>query len=72
MTFRGSYCVQAHTELTYDYRFAGEEKLHCNCGAANCRGMVNEPERVQGPPRLGADGSMLVERSKLKPYVRKV
>jgi len=28
-------------ELCYDYRFAGEERLPCNCGAAACRGWVN-------------------------------
>ena len=31
-------------ELTYDYRFkeeAGEDKLHCNCAAPNCRGTMN-------------------------------
>jgi hypothetical protein len=32
-------------ELTYDYRFMGEEQLRCNCGAATCRGMVNQPPR---------------------------
>jgi hypothetical protein len=30
-------------ELTYDYRFAGSERLACNCGAAKCRGFVNVP-----------------------------
>jgi hypothetical protein len=28
-------------ELCYDYRFAGKERLPCNCGAASCRGWVN-------------------------------
>ncbi|KAK9809797.1 hypothetical protein WJX73_007597 [Symbiochloris irregularis] len=28
-------------ELTYDYRFNGDELLSCNCGAASCRGTVN-------------------------------
>lgn len=35
----------AGEELSYDYRFAGEEQLRCNCGAAACRGMVNQPPR---------------------------
>jgi hypothetical protein len=30
-------------ELTYDYRFSGEEVLHCSCGSAQCRGQVNQP-----------------------------
>ena len=33
--------VDATTELTYDYRFNGEEELLCNCGAKMCRGKVN-------------------------------
>ncbi len=37
-------CMQAGEELTYDYRFNGEEKLPCNCGAASCRGFVNAPD----------------------------
>lgn len=28
-------------ELTYDYRFCGEEVLVCNCGTQGCRRMVN-------------------------------
>jgi len=28
-------------ELTYDYRFLGDERLPCNCGTAKCRGEVN-------------------------------
>ena len=30
-------------ELTYDYRFCGDDVLKCNCGAATCRGHVNNP-----------------------------
>ncbi|KAL6751996.1 hypothetical protein V8C86DRAFT_1794186 [Haematococcus lacustris] len=33
--------IEAGEELTYDYRFSGEEQLVCNCGAQNCRGRVN-------------------------------
>jgi hypothetical protein len=33
--------VPAGEELTYDYRFSGDEQLPCNCGAATCRGFVN-------------------------------
>eukprot|EP00887_Chlorella_sp_A99_P002328 scaffold10.g2328.t1 len=35
-------------ELTYDYRFSGEEQLRCNCGATSCRDRVNEPPRADG------------------------
>eukprot|EP00798_Chlamydomonas_sp_ICE-L_P008008 gene8008-1237_t len=33
--------ISASDELTYDYRFNGDEKLPCNCGVASCRGLVN-------------------------------
>ena len=43
-------------ELTYDYRFCGEEILHCSCGAPECRGMVNQssPDQanIWAPPNL--------------------
>lgn len=52
--------ISAGEELTYDYRFCGEEQLTCNCGAAKCRGMVNAK-----PPSRG----LLVPRSQVKPYV---
>jgi hypothetical protein len=52
-------------ELTYDYRFAGEEKLRCNCGAPNCRGWVNTPGSHQSPAR-GADGSIWAPRRELE------
>jgi len=43
-------------------RFSGEEQLPCNCGAPNCRRYVNMP-------KASADSdSMLVLRSRLKPY----
>lgn len=43
-------------------RFSGEEQLPCNCGAPNCRRYVNMP-------KASADNdSMLVLRSRLKPY----
>lgn len=35
--------VAAGEELTYDYRFSGDEVLTCNCGAQACRGRVNKP-----------------------------
>lgn len=34
--------IEPGEELTYDYRFCGEEILHCSCGSAECRGMVNQ------------------------------
>lgn len=34
--------IAAWEELTYDYRFSGEERLPCSCGAPTCRGVVNE------------------------------
>jgi hypothetical protein len=50
-------------ELTYDYRFAGEEKLRCNCGAATCRGWVNKPGACS--PRR-PDGSLWVPLRQLE------
>ena len=44
--------LQPGEELTYDYRFAGDEKLPCNCGTARCRGQVNvsaEEENFSAP-----------------------
>ena len=35
--------IQAGEELTYDYRFSGEEVLQCSCGSSRCRGKVNQP-----------------------------
>ncbi|BDA44310.1 probable histone-lysine N-methyltransferase TRX1 [Coccomyxa sp. Obi] len=55
--------IAAGEELTYDYRFSGEEQLPCNCGAPTCRGFVNLP-------KASADSdTQLVLRSRLKPYV---
>ncbi len=34
--------IPAGTELTYDYRLAGDARLPCNFGAATCCGLVNE------------------------------
>jgi len=34
--------IQAGEELTYDYRFSGEEVLQCCCGSLKCRGKVNQ------------------------------
>ena len=49
-------------ELTYDYRFAGEAKLPCNCGAAACRGFVNEPRSL-----AGGDGQLRLPLASLRP-----
>ncbi|KIY93188.1 trithorax-like protein, histone-lysine N-methyltransferase [Monoraphidium neglectum] len=50
-------------ELTYDYRFAGEEKLPCNCGAPTCRGMVNAPGDDEGAPAVrGPRAQQIIER----------
>lgn len=45
--------IKPMEELTYDYRFAGEEILPCNCGAEKCRGMVNA---TMLPPVVDARG----------------
>jgi hypothetical protein len=52
--------VQVGEELTYDYRFCGEEQLPCNCGAAACRGRVNEK-----PPNWE---DVWAKRSELRPF----
>ena len=52
--------LQVGEELTYDYRFCGEEQLPCNCGAATCRGRVNEK-----PPNWD---ELVVPLSQLRPY----
>ena len=33
--------IQLGEEILYDYRFGADQTLRCNCGAANCRGVVN-------------------------------
>ncbi|KAK9809202.1 hypothetical protein WJX72_011258 [[Myrmecia] bisecta] len=53
--------IPAMQELTYDYRFCGDEQLPCNCGAATCRGHVNEKARP-------VQHEELVPRHRLKPY----
>lgn len=53
--------IAAWEELTYDYRFLGEEVLRCACGTRSCRGMVNE--------RLPGRRHLLVPRSQVRPYV---
>lgn len=55
--------LQPGEELTYDYRFSGEEVLTCNCGAAICRGQVNAPRK--DPP-----GMIRVPWSELQPMER--
>lgn len=53
-------------ELTYDYRFAGDEKLRCNCGASTCRGWVNMPSSFDSPLKRN-DGALLVPSHELVP-----
>ena len=53
---------QPWEELTYDYRFGGEEQLNCNCGAPTCRGHVNKK-----PPNWG---EQWVPRSQLRPFIK--
>jgi len=33
--------IEPGEELTYDYRFSGDEMMKCRCGSASCRGVVN-------------------------------
>lgn len=56
--------ICAWEELTYDYRFSGEEKLVCNCGAGRCRGMVNQAST--GPGGGVSVKGTLVPKSKVK------
>lgn len=54
--------IAAGEELTYDYRFSGDEQLRCDCGAASCGGRVNKP-----PTR---DSSAVeAPRAKLRPLL---
>jgi hypothetical protein len=57
-------CGLAGEEMTYDYRFAGDEKLRCNCGAASCRGWVNAPGSSDSPHKR-PDGSTYLPRREL-------
>ncbi|KAK9830592.1 hypothetical protein WJX81_002721 [Elliptochloris bilobata] len=52
--------IAAGEELTYDYRFSGEEMLPCHCGASRCRGTVNAP--------AAADEALALPRRCLKPW----
>ncbi|KAL4520943.1 hypothetical protein Ndes2526B_g00122 [Nannochloris sp. 'desiccata'] len=56
--------ISTWEELTYDYRFSGEEKLVCNCGAGRCRGMVNQASTGFGGG--AAVKGTLVPKSKVK------
>lgn len=42
--------IEPGEELTYDYRFCGEEILPCSCGAPECRSMVNHVEPLASKP----------------------
>ena len=56
--------IAAGEELCYDYRFAGEQRLPCNCGAASCRRFVNEPRGSSGG---GGGGLLRVPEADLRP-----
>lgn len=56
--------IAAGAELCYDYRFAGDQRLPCNCGADTCRGFVNEPRSAGGE---GPGGLLRVPESQLRP-----
>uniref|UniRef100_A0A7R9Z1C3 Histone-lysine N-methyltransferase n=1 Tax=Chlamydomonas euryale TaxID=1486919 RepID=A0A7R9Z1C3_9CHLO len=58
--------IRAGDELTYDYRFNGDEKLPCNCGAERCRGFVNvdDPDDCDGGG--GGGRELVVPRSALQ------
>lgn len=58
-------CCVAGEELTYDYRFTGEEKLRCNCGAPSCHGWVNKPSSFDSP-RRPTNGSLWVPANQLE------
>ena len=45
--------IEAGEELCYDYRFAGDQRLPCNCGAPSCRGFVNEARGRSGTVSMG-------------------
>ncbi|KAL4440395.1 hypothetical protein ABPG75_003396 [Micractinium tetrahymenae] len=54
--------IEAGEELTYNYRFCGQEQLRCNCGAPGCTGLVNEKPPDHDRPQ--------VPRAEVKPYLR--
>lgn len=61
------HCCLAGDEVTYDYRFASEQKLRCNCGAATCRGFVNAPSTgIDTPRRLACAAGMLLPRHEVE------
>lgn len=59
--------LQPGDEITYDYRFASEQKLRCNCGAATCRGFVNAPSAgIDTPRRLAGAAALLLPRHEVE------
>lgn len=46
------------------WRFSGDERLPCNCGAPACRGFVNMAKASEDTD------SMLVLKSRLRPYLK--
>lgn len=58
----------AGDEVTYDYRFASDDKLRCNCGASTCRGFVNAPSTGPESPkrRAGGAGVLLLPRGEVE------
>lgn len=62
------YVCPAGDEVTYDYRFASDDKLRCNCGASTCRGFVNAPSTGPESPkrRAGGAGVLLLPRGEVE------
>lgn len=41
--YKARRAILAGTELTIDYNLLADERVPCNCGAAKCRGFMNDP-----------------------------
>jgi hypothetical protein len=50
--------IEPGEELTYDYAFAAAVTERCYCGTARCRGLIIDPDEIDGVPEA------------LRPYLR--